>query len=56
MQSAGIITLADIPVGGSVTHSWTGSADKEGSGSIAIEGLSDGVSIDTMLTSIKVTK
>ncbi len=34
MQPAGIITLADIPVGGSVTHSWTGSADKEGSGAL----------------------
>ena len=56
LQPGAIIAVADIPVGGSVTHSWTGSGDKEGSASIAIEGLSNGVSIDTMLSSITVNK
>ena len=56
MQPGGIIAVADIPVGGSVTQSWSGSADKEGSGSITVEGLSNGVSIDSMVTSLTVAK
>ena len=56
LQPGGLITVADIPVGGSVTASWSGSADKEGSGSVTIEALSNAASIDTMVTSLTVTK
>ena len=56
LQPGGVIAVADIPVGGSVTGTWSGSADKEGTGSITIEGLSNGVSIDAMVTSLTVVK
>ncbi len=56
LQPGGIVAVADIPVGGSVTRSWSGSADKEGTGSVTVEGLSNGVSIDAMVTSLTVAK
>ncbi len=56
LQPGGIIAIADIPVGGSVTRNWSASADKEGSGSITVEALSNGVSVDTMVTSLTVLK
>lgn len=56
MQPGGIIAVADIPAGGSVTRSWSGSANKEGTGSITVEAVSNGVSVDTMATSLTVLK
>jgi len=53
-QSGGLI--ADIPVAGSVTRSWSGSADKQGSGSVTAQALSNGVTIDAVISSINVTK
>ena len=54
LQPGGVIAVADIPVGDSVTGTWSGSADKEGTGSITVEGLSNGVSIDAMVASLTV--
>ena len=56
LQPGAVIAVADIPVGGSVTGTWSGSANKEGSGSVTVEGLSNGVSIDSMVTSLTVAK
>ncbi len=56
LQPGGVIAVADIPVGGSVTRSWSGSADKEGSGSITVEALSNGLSVDAMVTGLTVLK
>jgi uncharacterized repeat protein (TIGR01451 family) len=56
MQPGGVIAVADIPAGGSVTRSWSGDADKEGTGTVTVEASSNGVNIDTMVTSIAVAK
>lgn len=56
LQPGSNVAVADIPVGGSVTQVWTGSADKQGSGTITVEAMSNGITIDSMVTSITVAK
>jgi hypothetical protein len=53
---AGIVSLADVPAGGSVSHTWTGRADREGSGLVVGEVVHDGVSLGSATLVLTVEK
>jgi hypothetical protein len=47
ISSAARVSVGSVPPGGSVSQTWTGRADKEGSATVTAEAFSGTASIDT---------
>ncbi len=50
------IAIADVPAGGSVSQTWQGDADKEGSATVTAAAFSGGISVGTVTQTLTVVK
>ena len=56
LSPGGTVSKADIPVGGSMSQTWTARANRQGSATVTATGLSNGVILDTAPLSLTVSK
>jgi hypothetical protein len=56
ISPGGRVAVGNVSPGGSVSQTWTGKADKQGTAGLAAEAFSGGVSIATATASLTVVK